>query len=208
MLISTSFLSSDNYPRDLKALNVTNSDFIHVDVMDGKFVKQKSLPFREMKKIGRFTTKRLDVHLMVAKPKKMIKKYVTLNTEYITVHLENEESIEEELDLIHQYGVKAGLSLAPETPVDLLEPYLDQVDLILLMAVVPGEGGQAFLKDTTKRLKQLKKMIQKKNPSVLISVDGGINQETKKFVKEADILVSGSYIIKSSDFQEKITSLR
>ncbi len=186
MLISTSFLSSDNYPRDLKALNVTDTDLIHVDVMDGKFVKQKSLPFREMKKIGRFTTKRLDVHLMVAKPKKMIKKYVTLNTEYITVHLENEESIEEELE----------------------EPYLDQVDLVLLMSVVPGEGGQAFFKETTKRLKQLKKMIQKKNPSVLISVDGGINQETKKQVKEADILVSGSYIIKSSDFQEKITSLR
>lgn len=208
MLISTSFLSSDNYPRDLKILNTTDSDFIHVDVMDGTFVKQKSLPFREMKKIGRFTTKRLDVHLMVAKPKKMIKKYVSLNTEYITVHLENEESIEEELDLIHQYGVKAGLSIAPETPVDLLEPYLDQVDLILLMSVAPGQGGQAFLKETTKRLKQLKKMIQKKNPSILISVDGGINQETKKLVKEADILVSGSYIIRSSNFQEKITSLR
>ncbi len=208
MLISTSFLSSDNFPRDLRKLNTTDTDLIHVDVMDGKFVSHKSLPFREMKKIGRFTTKRLDVHLMVAKPKKYIKKYVTLNTEYLTVHLENEESIEEELDLIHAYGVKAGLSLKPDTPVAMLEPYLEKLDLVLVMSVDPGRGGQAFLEDTPKRVADLKKLLKKKKSKAKISVDGGINEKTKELVKGVDILVSGSYIISGEDFQERITSLR
>lgn len=208
MKISTSFLSSKNIPRDLRILNDTNTDYIHVDIMDGKFVKNKTMPFKEMKNIYKFTSKRLDVHLMVKKPKKYIEDYVTLNTEYLTIHLELDQDIHELLDLIALYGVKCGLSIKPSTDLEELRPYLKRLDLVLLMSVEPGEGGQAFLEDTVDRIKQLKKMIKEEKSHAKISVDGGIDNKTKQFVKDADILVSGSYIIKSDNFQEAINCLR
>lgn len=208
MQISTSFLSSKNAPRDLRILNDTDTDFIHVDIMDGKFVKNKTMPFKEMKNIYKFTSKRLDIHLMVEKPMKYIKDYVTLNTEYLTIHLEINQNINDLLDLIKLYGVKCGLSIKPSTDLEELRPYLNKIDLVLLMSVEPGQGGQAFLEDTKDRIKQLKKMLNEEKSSAKISVDGGITNETKKFVKDADILASGSYIINSENFQEAIDSLR
>ncbi len=209
MKISASFLTSYDKSKDLRKLNMTDVDYIHVDYMDGKFVRQKSLPFRELKKVYKYTCKRLDVHLMAEKPEKLISKFASLNTEYITVHVEISRNLEKIIQLIHSYGIKAGLSIKPNTDIKELEPYLDSIDLILVMGVEPGRGGQPFLEETGKKVKAIKKFIEKKgHNNILISVDGGINKETKKKVKDADILVSGNYITSSDNFQERITELR
>lgn len=207
MKISVSYLSSNDIASDLRKLNVTNADYIHVDVMDGKFVKNKTLPFKKMKDIHKYTNKRLDVHLMVKKPLKYIEDYATLNTEFITIHVEN-KYIDKSFDLIESYGIKKGLSIKPETSLDVLIPYLDKVDLILVMSVEPGQGGQSFIEGTIDRIKELKKMLLEYNSKALISVDGGINDEIAKKLKDADILVSGSYVISSDDFQYQIFKLK
>lgn len=209
MLISTSFLSSTNPAKDIKLLNETDTDYIHVDVMDGKFVKNKTMPFREMKNISKYTSKRLDVHLMVDNPTKYIKDYASLNTEYITIHLEIEKP-EVHLEEIKEYGIKAGISLKPDTPVQNIVPYLPLVDLILIMSVEPGQGGQEFLEDVPNRIKELRKILKEYKKEVIINVDGGINNITVEKCKKAkvDMIVSGSYILNGNDYQNKINTLR
>jgi len=205
--IAVSYLTSKDIPTDLRKLNVTDVDFIHVDVMDGKFVKNKTLAFSELKEIHRFTGKRLDVHLMVNKPVKFIHDYATLNTEYITIHVETKD-VEKSLEIIDDYGIKKGLSIKPNTPLEVLEPYLDKIDLILVMSVEPGKGGQTFIAETIDRIKKLKKMLKKHNSKAVISVDGGINEEVSKKLKDVDILISGNYVISSDDYQQQIDKLR
>lgn len=208
MLVSTSFLSSNNIPRDLKKLNETDTDYIHVDVMDGKFVPNKTMPFSEMKNIYKYTSKRLDVHLMVNDPTKYINDYATLNTEYITIHEEIDVDIIEMLKLIKSYGIKCGLAIKPDTLVSDLVPYLPLLDLVLVMSVEPGAGGQKFIMESENKIKEVKTLIDTYNLSTKISVDGGINSETKNYCSLCDILVSGSYIVNSLDFSKQIDSLR
>ena len=208
MLISTSFLSSKNIPSDLTKLNETSTDYIHVDVMDGKFVKNKTMPFSEMKHIYKYTSKRLDVHLMVSNPEKYIDDYSTLNTEYITIHVEVLDNIDKCLNRIKSYGIKCGLAIKPDTPVRELVPYLPLLDLILVMSVEPGEGGQEFIEGTASKIEEVKCLLKEYNSQAKISVDGGVNFDTKKYCRKCDIMVSGSYIINSDDFEEKISSLR
>ena len=208
MLVSTSFLSSNNIPRDLKKLNETDTDYIHVDVMDGKFVPNKTMPFSEMKNIYKCTSKRLDVHLMVNDPTKYINDYATLNTEYITIHEEIDVDIIEMLKLIKSYGIKCGLAIKPDTLVSDLVPYLPLLDLVLVMSVEPGAGGQKFIMESEDKIKEVKTLIDTYNLSTKISVDGGINSETKDYCSLCDILVSGSYIVNSLDFSKQIDSLR
>ena len=208
MKVSVSFLNSSNVPRDLKRLNETDVDYIHVDIMDGKFVPNKTMPFSEMKNIYKFTDKRLDVHLMVQNPEKYIPLYAELNTEYITFHVEVMDKIEEDLELIKSYGIKCGLAIKPNTPVKSLVPYLPLLDLILVMSVEPGLGGQAFLSSTHDKIKELRALLNSYHSKALINVDGGIDNKTKKMCEDCDILTSGSYIIHSENFQEKIDSLR
>ena len=208
MLVSTSFLSSNNIPRDLKKLNETDTDYIHVDVMDGKFVPNKTMPFSEMKNIYKYTSKRLDVHLMVNDPMKYINDYATLNTEYITLHEEIDVDIIEMLKLIKSYGIKCGLAIKPDTLVSDLVPYLPLLDLVLVMSVEPGAGGQKFIMESEDKIKEVKTLIDTYNLSTKISVDGGINSETKNYCSLCDILVSGSYIVNSLDFSKQIDSLR
>ena len=192
MKISASFLTSRDKATDLKKLNLTDVDYIHVDYMDGKFVKNKSLPFRQLKKVYKYTCKRLDVHLMAEKPEKLIRKFASLNTEFITVHVEINRDLEKILYLIHAYGIKAGLSIKPNTDINKLLPYLDNIDLILVMSVEPGRGGQPFIKETKEKLESIRNMLKENNKeNVLISVDGGITDETKQYVDSADILVCG-----------------
>ncbi len=207
MLISTSFLSSTNPAKDLKKLNDTDTDFIHVDVMDGIFVKGRTMPFKEMKKIYKYTSKRLDIHLMVEEPSKLIKKYATLNVEYITIHVES-ENVEDNLKLIRNYAIKSGIAINPETKVSELVPYLPLVDMILVMSVEPGKGGQAFLPKTKAKIKEITKLLKEYKSKALISVDGGINNETKANCDGANVLVAGTYIISDVDFQERIDKLR
>ena len=206
--ISASFLSSKDIPRDLVKLNDTDVDFIHVDIMDGKFVKNKTMPFSEMKYIYKYTSKRLDVHLMVEDPSNYIPLYAELNTECITIHVEIEEDIQKDLELIKSYSIKCGLAINPDTKVKELIPYLPYLDEIIVMSVVPGEGGQEFIKETESKLKELRSLLDAYNIHALINVDGGVNDKTKDMCVDADILTAGSYIVGSDNFQEKISSLR
>lgn len=205
--VSVSFLSSEDDIDDLIELEATNTDYIHVDVMDGKFVKRKNFPFKTLNYISHVLKKRLDVHLMAIDPIKHIEKYATLNTEYITIHVEiDHKKILESLTLIKSYGIKCGLAINPATDVKELTPYLDDIDMILVMSVIPGMGGQSFIEDSTKKLEKVKKLIKGKN--IVINVDGGINESTVSKVPQADIVVSGSYVVGSNNFQEKIDILR
>lgn len=206
--ISASFLSSKNIPSDLIKLNATDVDFIHIDVMDGKFVKNKTMPFSEMKNIYKYTNKRLEVHLMVDDPSKYIPLYAELNTECIMFHIESSEDIIKNLELIKSFSIKCGLAINPDTKINELIPYLPYLDQILVMSVYPGEGGQEFILESENRIKELKELISSYNLNILIDVDGGINDSVLDKVVDADILTAGSYIINSSNYQEKITSLR
>ncbi|MEG1900604.1 MAG: ribulose-phosphate 3-epimerase [Bacilli bacterium] len=206
-MISVSYLSSFEIGKDLKKLNETDVDFIHVDVMDGKYVPAKTISFKEVKNIYKYTSKRLDVHLMVENPINYIKDYALLNAEYITIHIEDNNNILDCIKLIKSYGIKVGLSLKPNTLVSALTPYLEYIDLVLLMAVEPGKSGQTFMESTYPKINELKELI-KNYKYIKISVDGGINKEVSDKLTDVDIKVSGSYIINSNNFQEKITSLR
>ena len=209
MKTSISFLSSNNPPRDLKLLNDTDTDFIHLDIMDGKFVKNKTMPFREMKNIYKYTNKRLDVHLMVSEPEKYIENYSTLNTEYITIHLEIVGDINKYIQMIKSYGIKAGIAIKPNTNVRDIVPYLPYIDLILVMSVEPGEGGQEFISGSDDKIREIRKLLEEYNINdVVVSVDGGVNDKTIEYCRDCDIVVSGSYIINSDNFQEKIDTLR
>lgn len=206
--IAASFLSCKNIKEGIKKLSLTDVDYIHVDLIDGTFIKGREIPFRKLKKIYKYTNKRLDVHLMVKKPKKYIQKFVTLNTEVITFPVEIENKIDKNLDLIRSYGIKCGLAISPKTELSTLIPYLDKIDIVLVMGVEPGYGGQAFIEDTVQKVKELKAMIKKAKVNVQVSVDGGINEETIKKLKKIDIVVAGSYITNAKNYQEQIDSLR
>lgn len=208
MKVSTTFLSSVDVPKDLMLLDKTDTDYIHVDVMDGKFVPNKTMPFSEMKHIGEFTSKRLDVHLMVEKPSKYIPLYAFLNSEYITFHIEVDEDIEKDLKMIKEYSIKCGLALKPDTKVSKLIPYLPYLDLILVMSVEPGMGGQSFIPEVEEKIKEVRTLINEYNLNIVINVDGGINDKTISMCQAADMVSAGSYVVLSDNFQEKISSLR
>ena len=208
MKVSVSFLSSKNIPMDLVKLNNTDVDYIHVDIMDGKFVPNKTMPFSEMKHISEYTSKRLDVHLMVANPSKYIPLYAELNTEYITFHVEVDEDIEANLQLIKSYSIKCGLSIKPDTKVSSLVPYLPYLDYILVMSVEPGMGGQEFIEKSEAKINEVRALLDSYGVEAVISVDGGVTDKTIDSCKNCDIVVSGSYVINSDNFQEKISSLR
>lgn len=205
--VSVSFLSSKNKEEDLIKLGATDTDYIHVDVMDGKFVKNKNLPFKLLDRLSYTLLKRLDVHLMVNKPSKFIEEYATLNSEYITIHVElPKEVIDSSIELIKSYGIKCGLAIKPNTDINLLKDYLDRIDLILVMSVEPGSGGQEFISETPDRIAKIKELIGKKK--IAINVDGGINDKTVKYLDKANIVVSGSYVVNSDSFVDAIKSLR
>ena len=208
MEVSTSFLSDKDYKKTILELNMTNTDYIHFDVMDGKFVPNKTMPFSEMKNIGKYTSKRLDIHLMVEDPSKYIPLYASLNAEYIAFHVEVDEDIEESLKMIRNYSIKAGLAIKPETKISELVPYLPYLDLVLVMSVEPGAGGQKFIEGTEDKINELRELLDTYHSQAVINVDGGINDVTCKKCYNADIVASGSYVVRSDNFQEKISSLR
>ena len=209
MKISASFLACKKIVPTLKKLNLTDVDYIHVDFIDGKFVVGKKIPFHKLRKISKISSKRLDVHLMTNKLRKYIKKFAMLNCEYITFHIEVGKNIEKYISMIHSYGIKCGLAINPDTSIEELKPYLSMVDMVLVMSVVPGYGGQAFIPETVDKVRELKNYLEEKELEVIVNIDGGINKETVKPIKPfVDMVVSGSYITNSDDYQEKINSLR
>ncbi len=208
MKISASFLGSKNIPNTLTRLNITDVDYIHVDVMDGKYVKNKTMSFQELSLIGNYTRKRLDVHFMVLHPLKLIDLYATLNVFCLIFHLDIQDDLEKCFQRCHDYGLKIGIAINPDDDISLVFKYLHQIDLVLIMAVYPGLPGQEFIKTTLTKINRLKDEIKNQNLNTLISVDGGINFENAKYLKDCDILVSGTTITNSNDYQDTITKLR
>lgn len=197
MIVSTSILSNKIKPQDIvKKLDKSQCDYIHLDIMDGKFVDNKTWMVSEVKKIISGSNIPLDVHLMVKQPLKYIEDYALLNTNYITFHYEAVKNIDEIIDKIKIYGLKVGISINPDTDIKVLFPYLNKIDLVLIMSVYPGKSGQLFIDETPNKIKELKEEINNQKVNTIISVDGGINNITAKLCKEAgvDMLVSASYI--------------
>ncbi len=206
MELSVSILNSQDRKEMVKLLNKTNITYIHVDVMDGIFVSQKTFNIKEIRTISQVSDKKLDVHLMVENPLLYIENIKDLtNIEYITIHLEINKDIKEILTKVKSYGFKTGISIKPNTNLELLLPYLEYIDLLLVMTVEPGLGGQPFILSSPNRLKEIKKLIQ--NYNIKLEVDGGINNHTIKEVELADIAVVGSYITSSNNPIDKINSL-
>jgi len=203
--VSVSFFNSTNIEDDLINLCSTDTDYIHVDVGDGKFIERKFNPIKELSELNGALTKRLDVHFMVEDPEKYIIDYSELNCEYIVIHCELKKDILSLLELIKKYGIKCGLAISPDTDISFLEPFLDDIDMILIMSVVPGKGGQSFIYSSIDRVKEIKKMIGERD--IVISIDGGINGETSKLV-DTDMVVSGSFVLGSDDLTESISLLR
>lgn len=206
MELSVSILNSESKKEMVKILNNTDISYIHIDVMDGKFVSQKTLPYQELIDISKETNKKLDVHLMMEDPEEYIDNIKEIkNIDTITIHLEINKGIKQILTKIKKLGIKRGLSIKPNTKIESLIPFLEDIDLILIMTVEPGLGGQTFLEESTTRIKQIKDLVKDKN--ILLEVDGGINNNTIDKVKEVDIAVVGSYITKSDDPINQIKSL-
>lgn len=205
MELSVSILNAQDKNNMIKLLNNTEISYIHLDVMDGDFVAQKSLPLEEIKELSKISEKKIDIHLMVSNPLEYIIELENISKiEYVTIHLEINKDIKEILKKIKSYGYKTGLSIKPNTDINKLLPYINDLDLILLMTVEPGLGGQPFIEFSSSRLKELRKIVGDK---IKIEVDGGINNITIKEVIEADIAVVGSYITKNENPIEKINDL-
>lgn len=209
MKVSVSILSDNITASEcVKKLDKTEADYIHIDIMDGKFVEKKTWTYSEIKKCTSYSKLPLDVHLMVNNPLKYLEDYAMLNTEYFTFHYESVKNIQETIDKIKEYGLKVGVSICPDTDESVLFPYLKDLDLVLVMSVVPGKSGQTFIDSSVDKIKNLKEEIDKNNYKTIISVDGGINSETGALCSEAGVnmLVSASYIHK--DFINNIKTLK
>lgn len=194
-MISPSILSADfsALGEDVKEVCEIGIDYLHIDVMDGMFVPNISFGADIMKSLNKITTVPYDVHLMITEPLRYIEKFATDNTEFITIHYEACEDMEKTLDYIHSLGLKAGVSLKPGTNMSVLDNYLDKIDLILVMSVEPGFGGQKFMPDQVEKIKYFYKKRKENSYKYVIEVDGGIGAENAHIVKEAgvDIIVAG-----------------
>lgn len=206
MQISTSILNSDKRVEAVSKLNHTNTSYIHIDVMDGKFVADTQFnKINEINAINIVSKYPLDIHLMVENPIEYVNKLNNMNIEFITFHIEVEKDINKLIEQIKEKKYKVGIAVKPNTEINKLKPYLDKIDMILIMSVEPGKGGQPFIPTTTNRIKEVKELIKGKN--ILIEVDGGINDETIIKVQDANIVVVGSYIINSDNYQHQIKKL-
>ena len=205
MEISLSILSCNSIEDAINKINNTNTDYLHLDVMDGVFVPNISYNIEEIKYIINNSNKKIDAHFMVNDPIKYLENIKDYNLEYFTFHVEV-DNVEKIIKKIRENNYKVGLSIKPNTDVNILKEYLDVIDLILSMSVEPGMGGQTFINSTVDRIKEIKKIIGNKN--IKIAVDGGINNNTIKLINDADIAVVGSYITNSTNYQERINILR
>lgn len=211
-LISPSLLSANfcNLENDIKMLNDSQADWLHVDVMDGVFVPNISFGQPVIKHIKKIAQKPLDVHLMIVEPDKFFEDYKNCGVDIITVHYEACTHLHRSLSKIRQLGMKAGVVLNPHTPICVLEDIIDMCDLVLLMSVNPGFGGQSFIENTYNKIKTLKQLIERKNPNCLIEIDGGVNTSNYKKLIEAgaDVLVAGNAVFASENPIETIKELK
>lgn len=204
-MISPSILAADfaNLERDIRDIEKNGSDFVHVDVMDGIFVPNISIGIPVVKAIRPVTGLPLDVHLMIDRPLRYVEEFVKAGADFVTIHVEADQpqNTLEALDRIHALGCKAGIVLKPRTPAEAAIPYLEKCDMILVMTVEPGFGGQKFMADMMPKVAQLRQMLDKVNPDCLLEVDGGVDAVTCDICKEsgANVLVAGSAYFKAPD---------
>ena len=211
-IISPSLLSADfaNLERDIRMLNESTCDWFHLDVMDGVFVPNISFGFPVMQAMAKYAEKPLDVHLMIVQPEKFIPEVKALGARIMNVHYEACPHLHRVIQQIKATGMMAGVTLNPATPVCLLENIIKDVDLVLLMSVNPGFGGQKFIEGTLAKVRSLREMIERTGSKAIIEVDGGVNRETGRQLVEAgaDALVAGSAVFGAASPQEEIAALR
>lgn len=211
-IISASFLACDfsNLQKEFNRAETSGVDWIHYDVMDGVFVKNISFGEPVLKSISPIVNLPVDVHLMIIDPIRYIDNYADLGAAGITFHFEAADDVQAVIDKIRSRGLKAGISIKPKTPVEKIIPFIDKVDMVLVMTVEPGFGGQSFLPETLEKVKEVRNYIDKHNLNVRVQVDGGINAKTASLVKEAgaDVLVSGSYIFGAENMKQAVDSIR
>ena len=210
--IAPSILAADfgNLSLECKKIDKSNADWFHLDVMDGLFVPNISFGMPIVKSIRKMTKKPLDVHLMIIEPERYIDKFIEIGSDILTVHVEATSKMDNIIDKINHSGIKSGIAINPDTPISKLDDYISNVDLICLMGVHAGFGGQKFIKKTFNRLEELKNLIDSKNSSALIEIDGGVNENNFEKLKNlgADVLVAGSYVFTSSNYNAAIDLLK
>lgn len=210
--IAPSILSADfsKLGEDIKAIDNGGADFIHIDVMDGSFVPNISFGFPIMKSIRKLTDKVFDVHLMIDNPSNYIDDFIAAGADLITVHYEADRHIDRTINYIKSKGIMAGVALNPGTPVGVLKDLIPSLDMVLIMSVNPGFGGQKFITYSIDKIKEVKELSEKLNPELLIQVDGGIGSSNAKEVIEAgaNVLVAGSAVFNGGDVGENIKALR
>lgn len=210
-IASASILSADfcNLGRDIVRAEEAGCEYIHFDVMDGVFVPNISYGIPILKAVKKIVKGTLDVHLMIIDPKKYVRDFAESGADIITFHSESKSDVMETIKEIHSFGKKAGLAIKPNTPVSDIEQYLEHIDMLLVMTVEPGFGGQGFIAETLEKIAEAKKIIDGKGLNVPIQVDGGINAKTAEQVKNAgaEILVAGSYLFGADDMESAVKSL-
>jgi len=211
-LISPSLLSADfgNLQKDIEMINQSESDWFHLDIMDGVFVPNISFGFPVIKFIKKHAKKPLDVHLMIVDPDRYIEDFLKAGADLLTVHYEACHHLHRTVQNIKSKGMKAGVSLNPHTPVHLLKDVIADLDLVLIMSVNPGFGGQKFIPNTIDKIKELKELMIQKNSNALIEVDGGVDNKNAKLLIDSgcDVLVAGSYIFGAENQMETIKGLK
>ncbi|MEG1615506.1 MAG: ribulose-phosphate 3-epimerase [Bacteroidales bacterium] len=210
--ISPSLLSANfaNLQADIEMINKSEADWLHIDIMDGVFVPNISFGFPVLEYVNELCEKPLDVHLMITDPGKFINEVKHIGAHMMNVHYEACTHLHRTIQQIKETGMKAGVTLNPATPVMLLEDIINDVDMVLIMSVNPGFGGQKFIENSVDKVARLKELILKKNSKAEIQVDGGVNLETGRKLVEvgADILVAGNYVFKSEDPMKTISALK